>query len=195
MDKKLFDDLCARIAANDDEASRELITNTYNELRAIARRLRRNGPPTVTPTELVHEAVVLKLGRVLNQRPGWERDQRLFLGFVGKAMIDLLVERGRRRVRSAKLGLRPGSSAPDFDVVEARAKEGHPGAEMLREALVALYTDHRDWFDVAQCLYFQDLTQVETALRLGVSERTVRKREKLALGYLGRRLKPSGEQP
>jgi RNA polymerase sigma factor (TIGR02999 family) len=139
----------------------------YEELKRIARHhLRVNDRPTLSTTELVHEAF-LKLQR----RPGatWE-GRAHFFGAASRAMRQVLVDFARRR-RAEKRGgtlhrvsLTHAAAALDVELDEILA---------LDVALERLNGVSERLRQVVELRFFAGLGEVEVADILGVTPRTV----------------------
>lgn len=145
-----------------------LIPLLYDDVRRLARRERRRfvGVDTLQTTALVHEAY-LKIARA----PEFN-DRAHFLRAAALAMRHVLVNHSRERL-AAKRG---GGVAP-LPLDEA----GEPGADVdqslldVHEALEQLSRLDTRLADVVECRFFAGYTEADTALALGVTERTVRR--------------------
>lgn len=148
----------------------------YEHLRALAGRIRRDrgeGPLTLHPTALVHEAWVKLAGH-----PGFE--SRLhFLRAAALAMRQVLVDAERaRRAERRGAGLSRttlagvGDTDTEFELVE------------LDEALSRLEAVDPEAAEVVLLRCFGGLTLEETAAALGISERTVSSRWRHARAWL-----------
>lgn len=152
----------------------ELTDDLYAHLRAIAGRVMNGqGPHTLQPTALVHEAWIKLAGH-----PGFE--SRLhFLRAAALAMRQILVDQARAR-GSAKRGAHahhttlsgiPGESEA-FDLVE------------LDASLSKLQALDPEAADVVLLRCFGGLTLPETAEVLALSERTISTRWRHARAWL-----------
>jgi len=139
----------------------------YEELKRIAHgHLRANAHPTLSTTELVHEAY-LKLGR--GPDSGWE-GRAHFFGAAVRAMRQVLVDFARRR-KAAKRGgalrrvsLGEADGALDMQIDEILA---------LDSALVQLDAVNERLRRIVELRFFGGLGQDEVAAMLGVTTRTV----------------------
>jgi RNA polymerase sigma factor (TIGR02999 family) len=155
-----------------------LFEELYAELKKIA-AIRMRGElreHTLQTTALLHEAY-LRLSRADGDR--WH-DRTHFLATAALTMRRILAEHARRRNRRVSLmaaGLSVGAEIPDT-------------VEYLEfdRALAALAKEHPRPAQVIQYRYILGLAAADTAGALGVSERTVRGDQKLALAWLKRRL-------
>lgn len=163
----------------DGAAFDRLIPLVYGELRQIARRqLRRMRPgETLGTTGLVHEAYI-KL--VDQERSSWQ-DRNHFFSIAARAMRQILVNYALAKQTEKRGG---GQAAMELD--EARVAAPEPEAQLLAldAALERLEELDPRLPRVVECRFFAGLTQDETALALGVSERTVRRDWRRARAWL-----------
>ena len=153
----------------------QIVTLTYQELRAIAhRRLAARGPGggggTLSTTALVHEAY-LKLAD--QSRPEWGgRDQSHFFALASLVMRHILVDRARER--SAQ---RRGGGDRHITLDEEVIAQGDQSDALLQlnEALETLSTVDPRLVQVVECRFFGGLTESETAEALGITTRTVQR--------------------
>lgn len=148
----------------------QIVTLTYQELRAIAhRRLAAGGPgSTLSTTALVHEAY-LKL--VDHSRAGW-RDRSHFLALASLAMRHVLVDRAR-----ARSALRRGGGGRQITLDDEITAVEDPSNALLQlnDALDRLATLDPRLARVVECRFFGGLTEAETAEALGITSRTVQR--------------------
>jgi RNA polymerase sigma factor (TIGR02999 family) len=140
----------------------------YADLRRIAQRERRRGggSETLRTTALVHEAY-LKLAR-----QEVFRDRGHFLATAALAIRQVLVTHARARLAEKRGG---GVPALPLDAAEGVLAESEERIVALDEALDRLETLNPRYARVVECRYFAGLTEPETALALGVTERTVQR--------------------
>ena len=150
----------------------QIVTLTYQELRAIAHRrlaaFAPGGGGTLSTTGLVHEAY-LKLAD--QSRAEW-RDRSHFFALASLVMRHILVDRARERS-----ALRPGGGRRHItldDEVTAVAEQSDAVLQ-LNEALETLATLDPRLVRVVECRFFGGLTESETAEALGVTTRTVQR--------------------
>jgi RNA polymerase sigma factor (TIGR02999 family) len=146
----------------------QIVTLTYQELRAIAhRRLAARGG-TLSTTGLVHEAY-LKLAD--QSRAEW-RDQSHFFALASLVMRHILVDRARERS-----ALRHGGGHRQITLDdEVTAVDDQSDAILqINEALETLATVDPRLVQVVECRFFGGLTETETAAALGVTARTVQR--------------------
>ena len=157
----------------------EIFPLLYAELERIARRHlahQQTGHPLET-TDLVHEAYLRLVDR---SRVAW-KDQDHFYAASSRAMRHVLVDDARRR-RAAKRG---GERHP------VELSEGMTVVEQRPETLVALdealgrlkELDARQGW-VVEYRFFGGLSEEDTARRLGITARTVRRDWTKAKGWL-----------
>ena len=154
----------------------QIVTLTYQELRAIAhRRLAARAPGggggtggTLSTTALVHEAY-LKLAD--QSRAEW-RDQSHFFALASLVMRHILVDRARER--SAQ---RRGGGGRQITLDDEVIGQGDQSDALLQlnEALENLATVDRRLVQVVECRFFGGLTENEIAAALGVTTRTVQR--------------------
>jgi RNA polymerase sigma factor (TIGR02999 family) len=173
-------------SAGEAEAFDRVFQLVYDELRRLARQVRRGrGSETLNTTALVHEAYL----RLLPSRElGWEGRSH-FLGVAARAMRQVLVRAAERR-SSAKRG--GGLSVLPLDEALQRPPDG-AGVDperilALDGALRRLEVLSARQARVVECRYFAGLSVEETAAALGISEPTVKRDWSVARAWLAREL-------
>src|SRR5262249_58503625 len=85
-----------RAGAGDERARGELVALVYDELRRVAARLMRRERPdyTLSPTAVVHEAVIRLLGEAVFDRAA---DRNYLFASAARAMREVLIDHARRR--------------------------------------------------------------------------------------------------
>jgi RNA polymerase sigma factor (TIGR02999 family) len=151
----------------DRAALDHLFSETYEELRRLAARIRRNEPSeTLSPTALVNEAY-LKLRDSLRLTPA----SRLhFKRIAARAMRQVLIEAARRR-KAHKRG--SGSPLVTFDDAVDAAVAGSEELLALDDALNGLARMHPRQAMMVEYRFFGGLDLTETAELLDVSEATI----------------------
>lgn len=151
-----------------DPAIQLLVEAFYSDLQRMAHRERmRSGQfETMRTTALVHEAY-LKLSR-----HGGFRDRGHFLATAALAMRQVLVSHARARL-SEKRG--SGIAVLPIEAAEGVLAESEERIVALDEALLALELSHPRLARVVECRYFAGYTEPETALALGITDRTVQR--------------------
>lgn len=152
-------------ATSGDQATELLVQVLYSDLQRVARRERRRKQApheTLGTTALVHEAY-LKLARreVFKSRAH-------FLNTAALAMRQVLASHARSRLRDK----RGGGTSANLDATDVLL-ESDERIVALDEALTALEKSAPRLARVVECRYFAGYCDAETALALGVTERTV----------------------
>jgi RNA polymerase sigma factor (TIGR02999 family) len=155
----------------------------YDELRAMARRHLRGEQRghTLSTTALVHEAYL----RLVHIRDLPEENRARFLAAASVAMRRALLDYARSRNAEKRQGL--------WRRVELEDAMGVAAADdnrllVLDEALERLSAVDPRLVRVVECRFFGGMTEQETALALGTSERTVRRDWLRARGWLAAEL-------
>ena len=153
-------------STSDDQATELLVQVLYSDLQRVAHRERRRKQApaeTLGTTALVHEAY-LKLARheVFKSRAH-------FLNTAALAMRQVLASHARSRLRDKHGG---GGARVDLDAIDVLV-ESDERIVALDEALTALEKSAPRLARVVECRYFAGYCDAETALALGVTERTV----------------------
>jgi RNA polymerase sigma-70 factor, ECF subfamily len=178
-----------RARAGDERARGELIALVYDELRRVASGLmrRERTEHTLSPTGVVHEAVIRLLGDAFffDKAP----DRSYLFASAARAMREVLVDHARRRAASRRGGGR--RRVPLDRVVESFEANGLD-VIALHEALDRLAEWNERQSQVITLRYFGGLTMAEVAESLGVSMVTVERDWRLARAWLGRQLRGGG---
>lgn len=166
----------------DPETTAALVALLYEDLRRIARGVRRRAPPSATlqTTALIHEAY-LKLHRSGN----WASRVH-FLRTAAVAIRQVLVDAARARQR-AKRG---GEQAEPVSLEFAEPVLDLPDEQLLQldDALGRLGTLEPQLAHLVECRFFAGYSEVETAQLLQRSERSVRRDWDKARAFLYREL-------
>ena len=161
----------------------QLIPLVYQELRVIAHRELPSDPDrTLSTTALVHEAY-LKLsrdGRVTTRGRGY------FFAAASQAMRRIVVDYARRRRR-----LKRGGAIRLVPLDEVPAPVDNAGFDVLEleQELVALATVAPRAAQVVECRFYGGLDVADTALALGVTNRTIKRDWAFARAWLFDRLR------
>jgi RNA polymerase sigma factor (TIGR02999 family) len=162
----------------------QLIPLFYEDLKRMAHRERgRVGAgATLQTTALVNEAYMKLRGS-----QGWNNDAH-FIRAAALAMRHALVNHA-----IARLSGKRGDGAPHLPITAAFdvAIEDDASLLALNEALGRLAKESLRLAQVVECRYFAGYDDAETALALGISERTVRRDWTLARAWLHRELAQS----
>ncbi|MBX3358170.1 MAG: hypothetical protein KF745_07060 [Phycisphaeraceae bacterium] len=169
-----------------NRAAGDLLPLVYEQLRAIARQrmaLERHAGAghTLQPTALVHEAFA-RLSREADHPPGepaapatWHDHRQFFLA-AAREMERVLVDHARIKF-AAKRGGDPSQSGGwkrlPVDIIELAQPERGGDVLALRDALLRLEQEDPQAAAVVRLRFFAGLSTEQTALALGVSERTV----------------------
>lgn len=174
-------------AAGDEAAFDRVFQAVYDELRRLARHVRRGrASETINTTALVHEAY---LRLVPSRDLDWEGRSH-FLGVAARAMRQVLVRAAERKA-AAKRG--SGQADVSLDDAPAGALAGAVGVEpegvlALDAALDRLEALSPRQARVVECRYFAGLSVGETAVALEISEPTVKRDWRAARAWLAREL-------
>ena len=171
--------------SGDGRAFARLFERVYAQLKDIAaQRLREvNGASTLTPTELLHEAVL----RVVDS-PMDFRNRAHFFATMSLLVRSALVDHAR-----ARLAVKRGGQAVRVTLTHADAGEESGVADVLSldQALTKLEALDARSSEVLHLTYFAGLDRQQIVDVLGVSLSTVDRELKFARAWLSREL----EQP
>jgi RNA polymerase sigma-70 factor (ECF subfamily) len=177
-------------ARNGDERARgELIALVYDELRRVASRLmrRERNDHTLSPTALVHEAVIRLLGdAVFDKSP----DRAYLFASAARAMREVLIDHARRRGTDRRGG---GRRRAPLDLVVDYFEERGLDIVAVHEALDRLAEWNERQGQVMTLRYFGGLSVPEVAAALEVSVVTVERDWRLARAWLRGELKDVDE--
>lgn len=157
--------------------SEELFPLVYAELRKLAAaKMAVEGPQTLQPTALVHEAWLKLAGS--NQT--W-KSRGHFFGAAAEAMRRILIDRARRRNRERHGG---GLCRVDLDSVDLAATTDDSTLLCLDEALSRLAEESFQKAELVKLRYFAGLTIADAARALGISEATAKRHWAYARAWL-----------
>ena len=182
--------ILARARAGEDGARGEVIARIYGELRDIAARLMRRERPshTLSPTAVVHEAVMRLLGEAIFDR---SPDRSFLFASAARAMREILVDHARSRDAARRGG--QWARVPLDSLVDYFEDQEIDVSE-VNEAIVRLTALDERQGRVITLRYFGGLTVPEVATSLGVSVATVERDCRLGRAWLHRQLRAgSGE--
>ena len=102
--------ILGRARAGDERAKGELIALVYDELRRVASRLmrRERTDHTLSPTAVVHEAVIRLLGEAVFDKAA---DRSFLFASAARAMREVLIDHARRRAAGRRGGGRAARPA------------------------------------------------------------------------------------
>src|SRR5436190_1712746 len=168
--------MLGRARAGDEAARDELLVQVYDELRRVAARLMRRErvDHTLSPTAVVHEAVIRLLGEAVLDKAA---DRGYLFASATRAMREVLIDHARRRAADRRGG---GRRRVPLDAV-VDYFEGQ-GLELVavHEALDRLAERDDRQAQVMTLRYFGGMTVPEVAAALGVSVVTVERDWRLA---------------
>ncbi|HET9334107.1 MAG TPA: ECF-type sigma factor [Gemmatimonadota bacterium] len=165
----------------------ELVPIAYEELRDIAhwQLAREHRNITLQTTALVHEAYV----RLVDDSRVTSRGRAYFFAAAARAMRQVLIDAARRRGAAKRGGGVPLMRVEwGDDRVDAYASE----LLDLDRALEDLGRRNPRHMQVVECRFFGGMSVEETAVALGVSERTIKADWALARAWLFQALDKAG---
>ena len=123
--------ILGRARAGDERAEDELIALVYDELRRVAGRLmrRERADHTLSPTAVVHEAVIRLLGDAVFDKAA---DRSYLFASAARAMREVLIDHARRRAADRRGG---GRRRVPLDVVVDYFEEQGLDVVAVHEAL------------------------------------------------------------
>jgi RNA polymerase sigma factor (TIGR02999 family) len=162
-----------------------VLQTLYPELRRMARRARqRAGRPTsFATTELIHEAW-LRLGA-----QGEWCDPSHYLATAARAMRYVLIDTARARMRLKRAGRQvfaPWDDGAALSIADTAIND----ERLIDLGDVLDRLEHRDprLAAIVECRFFAGYSEAETALAIGVTDRTVRRDWVKAKAWLTREL-------
>jgi len=177
--------LLAAARSGDDEAIQIVFETVYPELKRLAAsRINRSpGNPTISPTELVHEAFLRLVGA-----QGLElADRRHFFACAARSMRLIIIDQARRSAAQKR-----GGGTVRVTWTEELPANPMPGAQLLDldRALDELDEVNRRAREVVDLRFFAGLTAVQTAELMELSLRTVNREWQKARSFLYARMNP-----
>ena len=176
--------ILGRARAGDDRARGELIALIYDELRRVAsglmRRERRDH--TLSPTAVVHEAVIRLLGEGVFDQAA---DRSFLFTAAARAMREVLIDHARRRAAGRRGG---GRQRVALDAVVDYLEEQGLDVVAVHEALDRLAELDGRQAQVMALRYLGGMTVAEVAAALGISVTTVEHDWRLARAWLAGQL-------
>jgi len=176
--------ILGRARAGDQRARDELIPLVYAQLRQIAAGLmhRERAGHTLSPTAVVHEAVIRLLGDAVFDR---SPDRAYLFASAARAMREVLIDHARRRAADRRGG--KWRRVPLDHVVDYFEDQGLD-LVAIHESLDRLAELNERQAQVMTLRYFGGLTVLEVAAALDVSVVTVERDWRLARAWLGTQL-------
>ena len=162
------------------EAAARLLPLVYDELRRLADQCFRGEPgdQTLQPTALVHEVYLRLVG---TSSPIDWTNRAQFFAVAARAMRHLLIDHARRRRAVRRGGDRCKLALED---VSEPAQDRDAYLVALDDALTDLAVVDRPLCRIIELRFFGGLSVEETAQVVGVSPATVKRRWRLAKGWL-----------
>jgi RNA polymerase sigma factor (TIGR02999 family) len=179
--------LLTECAAGNRGAFARLVPLVYDDLRGIAHQRLRNEREghTLSTTALVHEAYL----HLVDQATATWQDRAHFFAVASKVIRQVLIDYARWSGAQKR-----GGGAIRVPLSERMLVEKSDTVDFLAldEALTAL-ADHDPRLEqVVECRFFGGMSVGDTAVALGVSERTVARDWATAKAYLFRALSEEG---
>jgi RNA polymerase sigma factor (TIGR02999 family) len=158
-----------------------LLTQVYDQLRAIARARMANERPghSLQATALVHEAYL----KLQNHPSILHADRGRFFQAAAEAMRRILIDHARTRGR-AKRGGGMKRIAELADVAQLAEDQDSDQVVAVDEAIHRLEQEEPHSAQVLKLRFYSGLTIAETAEVLGLSERTIRREWQFARAWL-----------
>src|SRR5689334_22026548 len=172
--------ILGRARAGDERARGELVALIYDELRRVASRLmrRERADHTLSPTAVVHEAVIRLLGEAVFDKAA---DRNFLLASAARSMREVLIDHARRRAADRRGG---GRRRVALDSVVDYFEEQGLDIVAVHEALDRLAERDPRQAQVMTLRYFGGMTVAEVAEALGISVVTVERDWRLARAWL-----------
>ncbi len=172
--------ILGRARKGDERARGELIAMVYEELRHVASRLMRHERTehTLSPTAVVHEAVIRLLGDAVFDR---SPDRAYLFASAARAMREVLIDHARRRSTDRRGG---GWRQKPLDLLVDYFEERGLDILAVHEALDRLAEWNERQGQVMTLRYFGGLSVPEIATVLQVSVVTVERDWRLARAWL-----------
>jgi len=167
----------------DKNALEQLAPRVHQELHRLAARYMAGERPNhlLQTTALINEAYI----RLIGWRNVRWQNRAHFFGVSARLMRRILVDAARARRGPKRRG---NFSDTSLDEACVFGPEKSPDVLALDEALTRLAELDPRKSQIVELRFFGGLNEAETALVLGVSERTVRKDWKLAKAWLYREI-------
>ncbi len=176
--------ILGKARAGDEQARSDVVSVIYDELRRVASRLmsRERTNHTLSPTAVVHEAVIRLLGEEVFDRAA---DRSFLFSSAARAMREVLIDHARRRKASRRGG---GWKRVPLDQIVDYFEEQGLDVVAIHESLDRLAEMNERQAQVMTLRYFGGLTVPQVAAALDVSIATVERDWRLARAWLGTQL-------
>jgi RNA polymerase sigma factor (TIGR02999 family) len=176
--------ILGRARAGDEQARGELVALVYDELRRVASGMmrRERAGHTLSPTAVVHEAVIRLLGEAVFDKAA---DRSYLFASAARAMREVLIDHARRRDADRRGG---GRRRVALDSVVDYFEDQGLDVVAVHEALDRLAELDARQAQVMTLRYFGGMTVPEVAKALDVSVVTVERDWRLARAWLAGQL-------
>jgi len=177
-----------RARDGDERARGEVVALVYDELRRVASGLmrRERAGHTLSPTAVVHEAVIRLLGEAVFEKAA---DRSFLFASAARAMREVLIDHARGRAADRRGG---GRRRVPLDSVVDYFEEQGLDVVAVHEALDRLAELDGRQAQVMTLRYFGGMTVLEVAQALGVSVVTVERDWRRARAWLAGQLEGGG---
>ena len=177
--------LLSQLEHGEVQSAADLLPLVYAELRrlAAARLARENGPITLQPTALVHEAYLRLVGD--NNGQAWDNRGHFFAA-AAEAMRRILLNRARDKSRLKRGG---GQIRIDLDQIEVALDTRADDLIALDEAIQQLAAEDQACADLVKLRFFGGLSHTQAAQSLGISRRIADRHWAYARVWLFERLR------
>lgn len=172
------DSLTALINAardGDSAAGERALAQTYQQLRALAQRVRTGAVAELSATELLHEAWFKLFPGGANALESRAHFMNLAARAMRQVLVDLARERGAQKRGGDWIAVTLGTALPAAD---------GPDLLAIDQALQKLERRDPRLVRIVEAYFFAGLSFVETGEALGISERSVRRGWDLARAFL-----------
>jgi RNA polymerase sigma-70 factor, ECF subfamily len=172
--------MLGRAKAGEERARGDFIALVYDELRHVAARLMRRERTghTLSPTAVVHEAVIRLLGDAAFDKAA---ERSFLVASAARSMRQVLIDHARRRSADRRGG---GRRRVPLDLIVDDLEEQGLDVVAVHEALDRLAEWNPRQARVMTLRYFGRLTVSEVAAALGTSTATIERDWRLARAWL-----------
>jgi RNA polymerase sigma factor (TIGR02999 family) len=172
--------ILSQIEQGDPQASAQLLTLVYDELRRLAAQKMAHEVPgqTLQATALVHEAYLRLVDAEEVQH--WNSRGHFFAA-AAEAMRRLLVENARRKNALQRGG---GRERLDISLAEPEAPRLSEDVLALNDALEKLEKQDRNKAELVKLRYFAGMTMEQAAEAVGISPATAHRHWNYARAWL-----------
>jgi RNA polymerase sigma-70 factor, ECF subfamily len=178
--------LLRRLDAGDHTAESELLPLVYDQLHRLAKRRlsSERGCKTLEPTALINELYL----RIIHDTPVRWQSRAHFYAIAAATIRRILVD----HARAANAQRRPKpNQRVELDEVLIYSEDRGPEILVINEALDKLRAWDSRQAKIVEMRFFGGLSNEETGLTLGISERTVKREWVMARAWLANLLNPN----